>query len=97
MRKLRAAEGVLARTYADLNARLDPLGKRNLERSQTAWLQFRAAECDLDTGNDPSQPGSGGTIMPMLLDECAVSLTEQRTRDLKDQLKCPGGDLSCEN
>jgi uncharacterized protein YecT (DUF1311 family) len=95
-RKLQAAEADLSRAEAALRDRLDPVGRRNLERAQQAWRLFRDRECDLETGHDADQPGSGGTIMPMLLGECAVTLTARRTRDLTDQRACPGGDLSCE-
>ena len=95
-RKLRDAEAGMERAYAELRRKLDPIGRRNLGLAQAAWQTFRGLECDLETGNDASRPGSGGTIMPMLLDECATALTGHRARDLTEQSKCPGGDLSCE-
>ncbi len=94
--KLKTAKTALDQAYAALDARLEPLGKRNLKLAQEAWLKFRDLECNLETGSDPDRLGRDGTIMPMLLGECATALTEQRTRDLTEQLKCPGGDLSCE-
>ncbi|RKD35798.1 uncharacterized protein YecT (DUF1311 family) [Rhizobium sp. WW_1] len=94
--KLKTAEIALDQAYAALDAKLEPLGKRNLKLAQEAWLKFRDLECNLETGRDPDRLGRDGTIMPMLLGECAIALTEQRTRDLSEQLKCPGGDLSCE-
>lgn len=94
--KLKTAESALDQAYAALDARLEPLGKRNLKLAQEAWLKFRDLECNLETGSDPDRLGREGTIMSMLLGECATALTEQRTRDLTEQLKCPGGDLSCE-
>ncbi|WP_349961765.1 lysozyme inhibitor LprI family protein [Rhizobium sp. ZPR3] len=94
--KLKTAESALDQAYAALDARLEPLGKRNLKLAQEAWLKFRDLECNLETGSDPDRLGREGTIMSMLLGECAIALTEQRTRDLTEQLKCPGGDLSCE-
>lgn len=92
-RMLVDADAAVNRTYAELRAKLDDLGRRHLEKAEAAWIRFRDAECDLETGRNPTHDG---TIMPMLLDECAVDLTERRTRDLHGQLKCPGGDLSCE-
>lgn len=92
-RKLVEADAEMNRVYAELKAKLDDLGRRHLEKAEAAWIRFRDAECDLETGHDPPHDG---TIMPMLLDECAVDWTERRTRDLKEQLLCPGGNLSCE-
>ena len=95
-RKLDAAEADLVRAYDALNAKLDPLGRRNLDLAQQAWRRFRDLECYLETGYDPDRLEATGTIMPMLLGECAIALTERRTRDLNEQSRCPGGDLSCE-
>lgn len=94
--RLKAAEVKLGKAQAALRAKLDPLGRHNLDRAQRAWRTFRQLECDLETGHDTEHPERNGTIMPMLLGECAVTLTERRTRDLTEQLACPGGDLSCE-
>ena len=44
----------------------------------------------------PSTVAMAPARTPMLIGECATALTERRTRDLNDQLACPGGDLSCE-
>ncbi len=94
-RKRDAAEASLARTYAALEAKLDASGRRNLDRAEAAWLAFRELECRFETGFDADHPDRNGTIAPMLTAECAVDLTERRTRDLAEQTKCPGGDLSC--
>jgi uncharacterized protein YecT (DUF1311 family) len=95
-RKLDAAEAALTRAYDALNAKLDPLGRRNLNLAQQAWRRFRELECNLETGYDPDHREANGTIMSMLQGECAVAQTERRTRDLTEQAACPGGDLSCE-
>ncbi|MGI3899257.1 MAG: lysozyme inhibitor LprI family protein [Janthinobacterium lividum] len=93
--KLVEANRDLNRTYVELKSKLDVVGRRNLELAENAWINFRDLECNLEIGNDPTQVGRNGTMMPMLLGECAVSLTQQRIRDLQSQIKCPGGDLSC--
>lgn len=95
-RKLDAAEASLAKAREALQAKLDPSGRHNLDLAQQAWRRFRDLECNLETGYDAEHPDENGTIMPMLIGECATALTERRTRDLNDQLACPGGDLSCE-
>jgi uncharacterized protein YecT (DUF1311 family) len=95
-RKLDAAETDLTRTYDALKAKLDPLGRRNLDLAQQAWRRFRELECNLETGYDPDRLEANGTIQSMLHGECAVAQTERRTRDLTEQAACPGGNLSCE-
>lgn len=95
-RKLEAAEAGMARARDALQAKLDPVGRRNLNLAQQAWRRFRDLECQLETGYDADNLDRNGTIMPMLLGECATALTERRARDLTDQMACPGGDLSCE-
>lgn len=95
-RKLDAAEAGLARAREALHAKLEPLGRHNLDLAQEAWRRFRDLECRLETGYDAEHPERNGTIMPMLIGECAAAMTERRTRDLTDQLACPGGDMSCE-
>ncbi|MEE7464816.1 urease-associated protein [Methylobacterium fujisawaense] len=94
-RRLDAAEAGLAKARDALHAKLDPVGRRNLDLVQEAWRRFRDLECRLETGFDAEHPERNGTIMPMLVGECATALTERRTRDLTDQLACPGGDMSC--
>ena len=37
----------------------------------------------------------GGSIHPMLVSQCKLRLTVQRTRDLEVQLNCKEGDVSC--
>ncbi len=93
--KLASADGALSRAYDALASKLDPLGRHNLDRAQSAWLTYRDLECNLETGYDAEHDDRNGTILPMLLGECAVDLTEKRIRQLHEQLKCPGGDLSC--
>jgi uncharacterized protein YecT (DUF1311 family) len=95
-RRQEAAEAALAKVQDALQAKLDPVGRLNLDRAQRAWRTFRDLECHLETGFDADRPEGNGTVMPMLLGECATALTERRTRDLTDQLACPGGDVSCE-
>ena len=94
-RKLATATAALAQANDALAAKLDPLGRRNLNRAQSAWQAYRDLECNLETGYDAENIENNGTLMPMLVGECAVNLTDKRIRELKSQMKCPGGDLSC--
>ena len=93
--KLAAADTVLNTVYGQLRDKLDALGRRNLLAAEKAWITFRDRECDLRAGYDTEHLENNGTIAPMLVGECRLTLTQARTADLRDQLKCPGGDLSC--
>lgn len=90
--KFKQADAALNRAYQQLMARLAP-GKQPYARdAQRAWLMFRDKECTSRTGGGPNQQG---TIWPMLYMECQTALTLQRTQDLQQQVRCPGGDLAC--
>jgi len=89
------ADGVLNRVYGQLNEKLDVNGRRNLVAAERAWITFRDRECDLRSGYDTEHLEKNGTIAPFLVGECKLDLTTRRTTDLLEQMKCPGGDLSC--
>jgi len=79
-------------TYSALLGALPDKGKDYARAAQRAWVDFRDKECVSQTGGGPNQ---GGTIWPMIYMECQTALTRQRVEELKAQVKCPGGDLSC--
>ncbi len=89
------ADGILNRVYGQLNEKLDVNGRRNLVAAERAWITFRDRECDLRSGYDTEHPENNGTIAPFLVGECQLDLTTRRTTDILEQMKCPGGDLSC--
>ena len=86
------ADAELNALYGQLMAKVDPKTKDMAREAQRAWLTFRDKECVSRTGGGPDQ---GGTIWPALYLECKVALTQARSKDLAEQVKCPGGDLSC--
>lgn len=90
--KYKAADAELNRVWGKLMVRLDASGRRYATDAQRAWLLFRDKECVSRTGGGPDQQGS---IWPMLYLECETLLTQERTRQLAEQVKCPGGDLAC--
>ncbi|MFC5563558.1 lysozyme inhibitor LprI family protein [Methylobacterium aerolatum] len=47
-----------------MRAKLDPLGRRNLDLAQDAWRRFRDFECHFETGYDAKYPESTGTMIP---------------------------------
>lgn len=93
--KLSKADATLNQIYGQLQHKLDALGRHNLVAAEKAWIAFRDRECDLRTGYDTKHLENNGTIAPMLVGECRLTLTQQRTADLRAQVKCPGGELSC--
>jgi uncharacterized protein YecT (DUF1311 family) len=89
------ADAVLNRVYRQLNDKLDVNGKRNLVAAERAWITFRDRECELRTGYDTRDLRNNGTIAPYLVGQCKLDLTSRRTEELRTQIRCPGGDLSC--
>ena len=88
----KAADKKLNATYGEIVKRLadDAGGKKLLQASQRAWIGFRDAECAFSaSGVD------GGSVYPMILSGCLEGLTNDRTEQLGDYLKCVEGDMSC--
>jgi uncharacterized protein YecT (DUF1311 family) len=84
------SDRALNANYKQLMGKLDPHAQAALKTAQHAWLAWRDAECDYRTiGSE------GDTIRPMLATYCKTELTNARVKDIKDQRKCPAGDLSC--
>ena len=88
----RVADAKLNKAYAEIVRRLahDAEGKRLLQTVQRAWIAFRDAECAF-SAND----SKGGSIYPMLISECLEELTNARAEQLKGDLGCKEGDISC--
>lgn len=61
-----------------------------LEAAERAWITFRDKECEFETAVT-----RGGTIHPMEFAICLARLTRARSSELKRQLACPEGDISC--
>ena len=76
--------------YRTLMAKVSAPGKAQLRTAQQAWLKFRDAECEFETAGT-----AGGSIRPMEVGLCLTSLTQQRNEQLKAQLSCQEGNLSC--
>jgi uncharacterized protein YecT (DUF1311 family) len=78
--------------YKQVEQRLKGDGetKARLVAAQRSWIAFRNAECKfMASGAD------GGSIYPMISDECFDGLTKKRIEDLKAYLNCPEGDSAC--
>jgi uncharacterized protein YecT (DUF1311 family) len=91
-RQLTGADTALNNAYAILVKRLksDPAALAVLRESESAWLNYRRKQCDLE-----SYRSTGGSIQPMITHQCWRGLTEDRTKFLQGQLHCEDGDLTC--
>lgn len=89
---LKKADAEMATTLKALLAETDKDNRRYVTEAQQAWESFRDKECLSRIGGSPNR---GGTIWPMMHLECHVGLTRARIKDLKEQVKCPGGRMDC--
>ena len=88
----KTADAELNKDYKEIVARLadDTAGLQKLKAAQRAWVAFRDAECAFqESGVD------GGSVAPMINQNCITSLTEDRIAQLQTYLQCEEGDLSC--
>ncbi len=89
---LEAANGELNRVYQKLmSQQTDQKSKEQLKDVERAWVAFRDKECDWEIG--PQE--DGGSIWPMAMDNCLQEKTDARIRELKSQLDCVEGDVTC--
>lgn len=59
-------------------------------KAQRKWIEYRDADCQSQTF-----AWRDGSISSMNFGLCLKAKTEQRTKELKDMLNCPEGDVSC--
>lgn len=64
--------------------------KKLFVAAQRAWIAFRDAECAFQTS-----AVAGGSVYPMIDDNCRAALTGQRVEQFQTYLACEEGDLSC--
>ena len=90
--ELARANAALNSTYQALMKKIEAPNQAQLRDAQRAWIAFRDKECTFETGGGANQ---GGSIWPMMVDKCLTTMTQERTKALQAQVKCPGWDLSC--
>jgi len=90
--ELGTADEALNAAWKQVTAQLadSPDIRKLLTKSQKHWIAFRDAECDFRAATT-----IGGTIHPMLVAQCLTHLTEARTVQLSDYLRCEEGDMTC--
>lgn len=87
-----AADKELNALYQQITSRLksNPDSKKQLVGAQRAWVAFRDAECKFSASGV-----AGGSVYPLIYNNCIASVTKTRTEALKQYLKCEEGDMSC--
>lgn len=70
----------LIKRYSDSD---DVITRRKIVAAERAWVAYRDAEANMEA----SAEGEGGSIYPMLVNEFATSITEERIKTLKQVAK----------
>jgi uncharacterized protein YecT (DUF1311 family) len=89
---LKTANAEMAKTLKELLEATDKEDQKYVTEAQEAWKAYADKECISRIGGSPNR---GGTIWPMMHLQCHVGLTRLRVKDLKEQVKCPGGRMDC--
>jgi len=76
------ADAQLNKTYQELAAMLEDEDKAELKTAETAWIKYRDAHCQF-----ASDQYRGGSIRPMIEAICLTDVTNNRTTELKNQIK----------
>jgi len=76
------ADAALNKTYQQLVAMLDDEQKTQLKTAETAWLKYRDTNCEF-----VADQYKGGSIRPMIAAICLADATNNRTTELKNQIK----------
>jgi len=81
-RKYKEADDELNKVYRALMSKLDDEGhKTSLKTAQQAWLKYRDSNCDFE-----SYLNRGGTIYSVVVSGCMTSMTNSRTKELKEEI-----------
>jgi len=86
----KAGDSALNKLYQSLMHVLSDADKQRLREAQRAWISFRDKECTFRVA-----PYADGSVGPSLTARCVTALTAQRVIDLRQQVNCEEGDLSC--
>jgi len=85
-----AADKKLNQTYQAAIKRAAAPQRDLLKKAQQAWIALRDADCKLmGSGTE------GGTIQPMIINQCLTEKTAEREAFLATLMQCEEGDLSC--
>ena len=85
-----AADSKLNQTYQEALKRASGKQQALLKKAQLAWIALRDADCTfLASGAE------GGSVQPMLINQCMADKTVERESFLASLLQCEDGDQSC--
>jgi uncharacterized protein YecT (DUF1311 family) len=76
------ADAKLNQTYQQLAAMLDDEQKTQLKNAENAWIKYKDADCEF-----AADQYKGGSIRPMIAAICLADVTNNRTTELKNQIK----------
>ena len=76
------ADAALNKTYQQLVAMLEDEEKVQLKNVENAWLKYRDANCEF-----VGDQYKGGSMRPMIVAICLADVTNNRTTELKNQIK----------
>jgi len=76
------ADARLNQTYQQLATMLDDDEKAQLKTAENAWLKYRDTNCEF-----VADQYKGGSIRPMIAAICLADVTNNRTTELKNQIK----------
>jgi uncharacterized protein YecT (DUF1311 family) len=79
--RYQAASQDLADVLAQLNRKLDLIGRERLSKAQVAWILFRDTNADF-----MADVARGGTLAPVIRKTVLADMTEARTKELKKSL-----------
>lgn len=85
-----AADKKLNQTYQDALKRATPPQAALLKKAQQTWISLRDSDCAfVSSGVD------GGSVQPMVQNQCLADKTSEREAWLASLLQCEEGDVSC--
>jgi uncharacterized protein YecT (DUF1311 family) len=76
------ADAALNKVYQQLAAMLDEDDKAQLKNAENAWLKYRDTNCEF-----VADQYKGGSMRPMIAAICLADVTDNRTKELKSQIK----------
>ena len=85
-----AADKKLNEAYQTAMKRAEAPQRELLKKAQQAWITLRDADCAfISSGSE------GGSVQPMIDNQCLHDKTVEREAYLASLLQCEEGDLSC--
>ena len=89
-KQYQAADKKLNMAWQSALERAGPQQQPLLKKAQQTWLALRDADCAL-----LSSASEGGSVRPMLVNQCLTEKTAEREAFLVSLMQCEEGDLSC--